>query len=291
MPELPEVETVRRSLNESTCDRSIISSEILLERTIAYPENQKEFNSGLQGTKILGWHRRGKYLLAELNNKSWLGVHLRMTGKLLWCDRSLEIHKHTRVRIYFEDKQELRFNDQRTFGQMWLVPIGAIPADIISGIAKMGMEPFDLHFNYEYLQTKLAKSDRPIKNSLLDQTVLAGIGNIYADESLFLSGIHPQAKSNQLTETQLERLCRAIKQVLSDGIAHGGTTFSDFEDIAGEKGNYIHSAWVFRRTGQACRVCDTTIERIKLGGRSTHFCPNCQPLIRDAPCKDNSVAK
>jgi formamidopyrimidine-DNA glycosylase len=276
MPELPEVETVRRSLNISTCDRQIINSEILLERTIAIP-NQQEFQLGLQGNKILHWHRRGKYLLAELRNTGWLGVHLRMTGKLIWCDRTLAIHKHTRVRIYFADNQELRFNDQRTFGQMWLVPAGSKPEAIISGVKKLGMEPFDPDFSSKYLQAKLAKSNRPIKNSLLDQTIVAGIGNIYADESLFLSNIHPELKSNQLTEAQLIKLAPAIQQVLRDGIAQGGTTFSDFEDIAGEKGNYIHSAWVFRRTGQACKVCGTKVERIKLGGRSTHFCPNCQP--------------
>jgi formamidopyrimidine-DNA glycosylase len=275
MPELPEVEIVRRSLNISTCDRQIMNSEILLERTIA--TDQAEFNSGLQNTKILHWHRHGKYLLAELSNTGWLGVHLRMTGKLLWCDRSLEIHKHTRVRIYFADNQELRFNDQRTFGQMWLVPAGSKPEAVISGVKKLGMEPFDPDFSSKYLLAKLAKSNRPIKNSLLDQTIVAGIGNIYADESLFLSNIHPESKSNQLTEAQLIKLAPAIQQVLSDGIAHGGTTFSDFEDIAGEKGNYIHSAWVFRRTGQECKVCGIAIARIKLGGRSTHFCPNCQP--------------
>jgi formamidopyrimidine-DNA glycosylase len=274
MPELPEVETVRRSLNASTCDRTITNTEILLERTIATPN--QEFNLGLQGTRILQWHRRGKYLLAELSDTSWLGVHLRMTGKLLWCDRSLSIHKHTRVRIYFEGDRELRFDDQRTFGQMWFVPIGSKP-EAIAGVKKLGMEPFDLEFSSKYLRLKLAKSDRPIKNSLLDQTVVAGIGNIYADESLFLSGIHPQSKSNQLTESQLVKLALAIQKVLSDGIAHGGTTFSDFADIAGEKGNYINSAWVFRRTGKACKVCGVIIERIKLGGRSTHFCPNCQP--------------
>ncbi|AFY72246.1 formamidopyrimidine-DNA glycosylase Fpg [Synechococcus sp. PCC 7502] len=278
MPELPEVETVRRSLHESTCDRQIISSEILLERTIAYPHNPEEFNLGLKGKRILSWHRRGKYLLAELSNDSWLGVHLRMTGKLLWCDRSLPIHTHTRIRIYFANQQELRFNDQRTFGQMWLVPSGINPEEIISGVQKLGMEPFDPNFNYEYLQNKLRKSDRPIKNSLLDQTVIAGIGNIYADESLFLSGIHPQTKSNQLTKSQLESLVQAIRRVLSDGITHGGTTFSDFVDIGGDKGNYIHSAWVFRRTGQPCKVCSGVIARIKLGGRSTHFCPKCQPI-------------
>ncbi len=275
MPELPEVETVRRSLNESTCDRTIINTEVLLDRTIA--TDLTEFNSGLQSHKILHWHRRGKYLLAELSNTSWLGVHLRMTGKLLWGDRSSAIHKHTRVRIYFEDNQELKFNDQRTFGQMWFVPVGLKPEEIISGVKKLGMEPFDPDFSSKYLQSKLTKRDRPIKNSLLDQTVIAGIGNIYADESLFLSGIHPQARSNQLSNLQLSALSKAIQQVLSDGIAHGGTTFSDFADITGDKGNYINSAWVFRRTGQACKICTTKIERIKLGGRSTHFCPNCQP--------------
>jgi formamidopyrimidine-DNA glycosylase len=281
MPELPEVETVRRSLNEFTCDRIITNTDVLLERTIA--TNLTEFNSGLQSHKILHWHRRGKYLLAELSNTSWLGVHLRMTGKLFWGDRALCIHKHTRVRIYFENNQELSFNDQRTFGQMWLVPIGSKPEEVISGVKKLGMEPFDPEFSSKYLQSKLTKSgthtlgSRPIKNSLLDQTVVAGIGNIYADESLFLSGIHPQTRSNQLSELQLSALSKAIQQVLSDGIAHGGTTFSDFADIGGDKGNYIHSAWVFRRTGQACKICSTKIERIKLGGRSTHFCPNCQP--------------
>jgi len=282
MPELPEVETVRRSLNTSTCDRTITNTEILLERTIALP-NQQEFKQGLQGNQILQWHRRGKYLLAELTNTSWLGVHLRMTGKLLWGDSALSVHKHTRVRIYFEGDRELRFDDQRTFGQMWLIPVGSKPEEAIAGVKKLGMEPFDPNFSSKYLQSKLVKNgektvgNRPIKNSLLDQTIVAGIGNIYADESLFLSGIHPQLTSNQLTESQLVKLAQAIPQVLSDGIAHGGTTFSDFVDIAGEKGNYINSAWVFRRTGKACKVCGVTIERIKLGGRSTHFCPNCQP--------------
>jgi formamidopyrimidine-DNA glycosylase len=278
MPELPEVETVRRSLNLSTCGHKIIDTQILLERTIATP-TPEEFNLGLQNRQICQWHRRGKYLLAELDNTSWLGVHLRMTGKLIWGDRSLPLHKHTRVRIFFAGDRELRFNDQRTFGQMWLVPVGVELEAIISGVKKLGMEPFDPDFNYQYLQAKLAKSDRPIKNSLLDQTIVAGIGNIYADESLFLSHIHPQAKSNQLTKSQLIKLAQSIQQVLTDGIAHGGTTFSDFEDISGDRGNYIHSAWVFRRTGQACRVCETKIARIKLGGRSTHFCPNCQPQL------------
>ncbi len=199
-----------------------------------------------------------------------------MTGRLIWSNRDLSIHKHTRIRIFFDGDKELRFNDQRTFGQMWLVPAGSRPEEIISGIKTMGMEPFDPDFSSAYLKSKLAKSARPIKNSLLDQAVIAGIGNIYADESLFLSRIHPQSASNQLTERQLVDLAQAIQRVLSDGIAHGGTTFSDFADIAGEKGNYIYSAWIFRRAGQACKVCGAIVEKIRLGGRSTHFCSNCQ---------------
>jgi len=275
MPELPEVETVRLGLNQTTLDRSIINSEVLLERTIAYPDRD-QFITGLKGAKFSNWHRRGKYLLGELNNGGWLIVHLRMTGSLLWGNQDQPVHKHTRVRIFLSDRAELRFNDQRTFGQMWLVPPNTAPEAIVTSLQKLGKEPFDPEFSATYLQQKLSKSDRPIKNSLLDQAIVAGIGNIYADESLFLSHIHPQTKSNQLTEAAAQALCDSIIKVLTDGIANGGTTFSNFQDVAGAKGNYINSAWVFRRTGQPCKICSTTIERIKLAGRSTHFCPTCQ---------------
>jgi formamidopyrimidine-DNA glycosylase len=282
MPELPEVETVRRGLNATTLDRQIIDSEVLLARTIAYPDLQN-FIAGLKGTKFLNWRRQGKYLLGELSNQSILGVHLRMTGSLLWCNSDRPVHKHTRVRILLGNPSEdtyteLRFNDQRTFGQMWLVPSGIAAQAVITGLQKLGIEPFAPEFTPAHLQQRLAKSDRPIKNSLLDQTVVAGIGNIYADESLFLSNIHPQQPSNQLTETQGRSLHLAIIKALTDGIASGGTTFSDFQDVAGEKGNYINAAWVFRRTGQPCKICQTPIARIKLAGRSTHFCPQCQQL-------------
>jgi len=276
MPELPEVETVRFGLNQTTLGREIEGGEVLLPRTIAYPETPTKFLSALKHLAFADWHRRGKYLLAKLSDHSWLGVHLRMTGSLLWCDRSDPVHKHTRVRLFLAQGKELRFNDQRTFGQMWLVPPETAPEQVITGLQKLGMEPFDPAFTPDHLATKLSKSDRPIKNALLDQSIVAGIGNIYADESLFLSRIHPQQLASQLTNQQIKLLQAAIVKVLRDGIAHGGTTFSDFQDVAGDKGNYLDSAWVFRRTGQACRVCQTTIERIKLAGRSTHFCPNCQ---------------
>jgi formamidopyrimidine-DNA glycosylase len=276
MPELPEVETVRIGLDRTTIGRQIEGGEVLLPRTIAYPESPANFLAAIAGQEFVEWQRRGKYLLAKLSDCSWLGVHLRMTGRMLWLDRGTPVHKHTRVRLFCGDK-ELRFDDQRTFGQMWWVPPKIQVEKIITGLYNLGVEPFEPDFTPAYLAEKLCKSDRPIKNALLDQAIVAGIGNIYADESLFLSNIHPQHPSRQLQAPQIDALHTAIVKVLSDGISNGGSTFSNFQDITGSKGNYIDLAWVFRRTGQACKVCGTAIERIKLAGRSSHFCPTCQP--------------
>jgi len=206
---------------------------------------------------------------------------------LLWCDRDQPVGKHTRVRLFVKEKgkrkkekgdiqKELRFDDQRTFGKMWWVPAGQTTESVITGLQKLGMEPFDPEFTPQHLEAKLKRTGRPIKTVLLDQETVAGIGNIYADESLFLSKIHPQKAANSLDFTQVTDLHQAIIRSLSDGIAKGGTTFSNFQDIAGIKGNYIDTAWVFRRNGKPCNVCSTVISRIKLGGRSTHFCPQCQ---------------
>lgn len=276
MPELPEVETVRLGLNQTTLGRQIEGGEVLLPRTIAYPEMPTDFLLMISGLEFVEWQRRGKYLLAQLSDRSWLSVHLRMTGRMLWLDRTTPVHKHTRVRL-FSGKKELRFDDQRTFGQMWWVPPQTPVENIVTGLKRLGIEPFDEGFTPAYLSAKLSKSERPIKNALLDQAIVAGIGNIYADEALFLSNIHPQHKSRQLSPTQVAALHEAIIKVLSDGISNGGSTFSNFQDVTGSKGNYIDVAWVFRRTGQPCKVCGTAIERIKLAGRSSHFCPSCQP--------------
>jgi formamidopyrimidine-DNA glycosylase len=209
-----------------------------------------------------------------------------MTGSLLWCDRDQPVGKHTRVRLFVNkaDKarkikqKELRFDDQRTFGKVWLVPSDQPTESIITGLQKLGLEPFDPEFTPEHLAVKLSRTGRPIKTVLLDQEIVAGIGNIYADESLFLAKIHPQKTANSLNSEQVKALHQGIIRSLSDGIAKGGTTFSSFQNIAGIKGNYIDTAWVFRRTGQPCNICGTLISRIKLGGRSTHFCTQCQRL-------------
>jgi formamidopyrimidine-DNA glycosylase len=297
MPELPEVETVLRGLNQLTRNQEITGGDVLLERAIAYPFSSFEFISGIKGSAIATWHRRGKYLLAELNSEggkgdslennssfppsdtlpiSFLGVHLRMTGQLLWVDQDEPLHKHTRVRLFFGSKQELRFVDQRTFGKMWWVPPGVALESIITGLQKLAIEPFSLLFTVEYLISKLQNRRRPIKTALLDQSVVAGLGNIYADEALFLSGIRPETLCIDLKTEQIERLRSHIIQVLETSIAAGGTTFSNFLNINGVNGNYGGVAWVYNRAGEPCRVCGTAIERIRLGGRSSHFCIQCQ---------------
>lgn len=291
MPELPEVETVRRGLNQVTPGQIIVGGEVLLQRTIAYPLFSGDFLTGLEGCRIQSWYRRGKYLLAALSSDpqlspvdissldpalSWLGVHLRMTGQLLWVNSTEPVQKHTRVRLFFENDQELRFVDQRTFGQMWWVSPMKEVSSIVSGLQELGPEPLSSDFSVAYLAEKLRCRHRAIKTTLLDQTVIAGLGNIYADESLFLSQIRPTIACKDLNLDQVKRLHSAIVEVLQTAIQAGGTTFSNFLNVQGVNGNYGGVAWVYHRAGQGCRVCDTPIERLKLAGRSTHFCPQCQ---------------
>lgn len=276
MPELPEVETVKRGLNQLTLDQKVTGGDVLLQRTIAYPFSMDEFVDRVKENIIVNWHRQGKYLLAELNQGSWLGVHLRMTGQLLWLNQDEPLHKHTRVRLFFGKQKELRFVDQRTFGQMWYVPKNTPIESIITGLGKLAVDPFSSEFTVAYLADKLQKSRRVIKTNLLDQSMVAGLGNIYADEALFKSGILPTTISASLQLSQIELLRTAIIEVLSASIAAGGTTFSNFLNVKGVNGNYGGEAWVYNRTGEPCKVCGNIIERIKLGGRSSHFCCQCQ---------------
>lgn len=309
MPELPEVETICRGLNQLTLDREILGGDVLLNSSIARSISATDFLTKLKGKSIASWYRRGKYLLAELSQfpegerekgkggeftaqtpssstlpssfflpskAGWLGVHLRMTGQLLWVNESEPLPKHARVRLFFEGNRELRFVDQRTFGQMWYVPAETEVESTVTGLKLLGPEPFSEEFTTEYLARKLHRRARPIKTALLDQSLVAGLGNIYADETLFLSGVMPTTLCADLTAEQIERIHTAIIQVLQQAIASGGTTFSNFLNVQGVNGNYGGVAWVYNRSGQPCRTCSTTIEKIKLAGRSTHFCPACQ---------------
>ena len=286
MPELPEVETVRRGLERQTSGFRILRVEVLRQRAIASPATADGFCTALTDCVVRTWHRRGKYLLADLVDLdgrqagAW-GVHLRMTGQFLWIRDQRPPCAHTRVRLWGQPAHgasgELRFVDTRSFGQMWWIPPDRVPDQVIKGLKRLGPEPFSADFTVSHLQQRLQGSRRPIKTALLDQSLVAGVGNIYADEALFRAGLAPQRISGQLSVGQLTRLHSALVEVLSASIGAGGTTFSDFRDLTGKNGNYGGMAWVYRRSGQPCRLCDTPISREKLAGRSSHWCPRCQP--------------
>lgn len=288
MPELPEVETVRLGLNRVSLNQPVRGGEVRLARTIEFPELADDFLEGVTGAWIERWHRRGKYLMAELRRAAngglqkeciragWLGVHLRMTGQLLWVDSSEVLPTHCRVRLFFDGQRELRYVDQRTFGRLWWVPPDRDVEAVMTGLTRLGPEPFSEEFSIEYFTDSMKRRKRPIKNALLDQKLVAGIGNIYADEALFLSGIRPRVMCDRLGGKRIARLREAIRQVLSDSIEAGGTTFSDFRDVHGTNGNYGGVAWVYDREGEPCRKCGREIVRLKLAGRSAHYCPGCQ---------------
>ena len=280
MPELPEVETVRRGLEQRTSGFAIDRVAVHRARAIAAPKGDQEaFCKALDGRTLQGWQRRGKYLIGQLD-QGHLGVHLRMTGQFLWLEASRsQAHppcSHTRVQLWNTAGQELRFIDTRSFAELWWVPPGQPVEAVITGLQRLGPEPFDPAFDASYLKSKLKSSRRPIKNALLDQALVAGVGNIYADEALFAAGIRPQTPSRRLSSPRLKQLHQSLVDVLQQSIGAGGTTFSDFRDLTGTNGNYGGMAWVYRRTGQPCRRCGQPITRSTLGGRSSHWCPSCQ---------------
>ncbi len=252
---------------------------MLLARSVAYPELPTEFIAALSGTMVVDWQRRGKYLLGELArdgvNGGWLGIHLRMTGSL-WFNPEAPPSIHTRIRLFLDGGQELRFSDTRTFGRMWAVPADCPVEQVITGLRRLGPEPFAEAFSADYLYEALRRRQRPLKSALLDQELVAGVGNIYADEALFKAGLPPDLPGSQLTRAQAARLQAAVRAVLQAGIEAGGSSFSNFQNVRGVLGNYLDAAQVFRRTGQPCPTCGGPIARIKLAGRSTHFCPVCQ---------------
>ena len=223
MPELPEVETVRRGLASRLSSFQIHDVEILRDRAIASPGGSLLFTQALKGTWVGQWHRRGKYLYADLHDgpdqqqvaeRGHWGVHLRMTGQFLWLDEATEPCRHTRVRFWDPEGRELRFIDMRSFGEMWWVPPEQPLESVITGLRRLGPEPFSDAFNGAYLQQRLKKSKRSIKAALLDQSLVAGAGNIYADESLFAAGIAPHTAAGQLKRAQLDELCTCLVDVL-----------------------------------------------------------------------------
>ncbi len=291
MPELPEVETVRRGLQKRLKGFVINTVNVYRARAIASKGGIDTFIDLMNGSEITCWERRGKYLIAKLQNqvdlsgkeykkqdkeKGWLVVHLRMTGHFEIREIAIPPCRHTRVSFTSIKGEQLSFIDIRSFGQMWAIPPNSSPESMIKGLGALGPEPFDSDFNPQYLIEKLRGKSRPIKTALLDQSLIAGIGNIYADESLFLAGIAPYKKSGELSEVEIQRLCKSIIKVLKISIGKGGTTFKDFRDLEGLNGNYGGEAWVYRRANKACRKCGAKIVRQKINGRGTHWCKSCQ---------------
>ena len=292
MPELSEVETVRRGLEQKLNNFIIKKVEICRDSTVAFPTEKDVFIKGLKNSLLNKWDRRGKYLIAQLKkfeskdirfpfgksskNNGYLIVHLRMTGYFKFIEGSTQPCKHTRIRLFDNKNNELRYIDVRSFGQMWWIKEGLSPYTIIKGLGSLGPEPFSKEFDATYLKKVISKRTKSIKAVLLDQTIVAGIGNIYADESLYSAGISPFREAKTIKKYELINLKESIVNVLKKSIGSGGTTFSDFRNLAGENGNFGLQTNVYRRTGKKCRKCENFIERQKIAGRSTHWCPNCQ---------------
>jgi len=273
VPELPEVETVKRSLQQSLVGRVINGIEIRIPKIIKAP-SQEEFQSLLEERMVEGVDRRGKYLLIQLSGGLVLVVHLRMTGRLFVCPPSLDQDRHTHVLMDLDNGWQLRFEDQRQFGTMHLLPSHRLGE--IRGLAAMGWEPLDRRFSPTRLGELCGESRRRIKDLLLDQSVVAGIGNIYADEILFAAGIHPGRIAATLGEGEIQALHSAMGTVLRAAIRHRGTSVRDYVDGAGVKGSYQHHLKVYRCTGMPCPRCGRPIEKIRVAGRSSHYCAHCQ---------------
>ena len=269
MPELPEVETYLRDLEPELTGRSVISAQVYWPRTIATPAVDA-FIHGLRERRFSTFDRRGKYMLFGLENGHTLIVHLRMTGEFHLHPADAAPDKHTHVTMQLDDGRALHYRDQRKFGRFWLV------ADPTAVLAKLGPEPLSAAFTPQTLEGALAGRKAPIKTLLLDQSVLAGVGNIYADEALFQAGIHPLRRGQELNAVELAKLHDAVRAVLQRGIELQGSSLQNYVKLDGEKGGFQEEHQVFRKTGQPCPICGHPVERIVVAQRSTHFCPVCQ---------------
>ena len=271
MPELPEVQTILDALAPLILNCEIHSVTAVWPPVVDRPERAL-FERWMQGRRVVEVGRRGKYMLFRLDDDRWLILHLRMTGKVRLVDASEPLRPHDRLIFHLSDGRDWRFEDQRKFGRAYLVED---PAEVI---AKLGPEPLGDDFTPGYLAQTLARRTAPIKSLLLDQRIVAGIGNIYADESLFRARIHPLRPGGSLTFGETGALVGAVKAVLSQALAEMGTTLRDYRRPDGSVGAFQNSLQVFQRTGEPCPSCGAPIQRIVVGGRSTHFCPQEQRM-------------
>jgi formamidopyrimidine-DNA glycosylase len=289
MPELPEVETVRRGLSELIIGKTILSESHDTEK--GFPNAPADVSNFLVGATIAGVHRRAKVLMIELDNEYSLIIHLKMTGQLVYVDPTTRFgaghpndslvntlpDKSTRVSLNFTDGSTLFFNDQRKFGWVRLLPTIEIPN--ISFMQKVGPEPLAEDFTAQQFAERFKRRAKTsIKAAILDQSVIAGVGNIYADESLWGAKIHPQRLVGSITPEEYDALYTDLRAVMNLSIEKGGSSNRNYVNAEGKRGSYMDFARVFRREGLACPRCGTTIEKLRVAGRGTHICPHCQAI-------------
>ena len=277
MPELPEVETVKRGLNQLVKGAVIRRVDVLYAKMIQNVA-VADFKRRLQNQRILRIDRRGKYLLFRLSHRLTLVSHLRMEGKYMVHRTGEPIGKHDYVIFHLADGRELRYNDTRKFGRMWLIKNGE--EKTVSGLGTLGPEPTAHDLTFAYIKRIMNKSRGQIKPFLLNQRHIAGLGNIYTDEVLWMSQIHPQQQTNLISDTQIKRLRRNIIHEIQAAIRGHGTTVFTYKNAFGQSGSFQHHLHVYHRTGQPCDRCGTPIKKIKVAQRGTHFCPHCQKLVK-----------
>ena len=272
MPELPEVETVRKGLEHLVTNKKIKEVQVFWPRIIESPEVET-FKMDLVGETIEKMNRRGKYLIFKLTHFDMVS-HLRMEGKFEYHQSDDLIEKHTHVIFKFDDNTELRYLDVRKFGRFVLLDKNQSP--MYKGLQKLGPEPIPSDFKLPLFTQQLTTKKKAIKPLLLDQTLVTGLGNIYVDEALFRSQIHPEQEANTLTRQEIQKLHQEIISVLGEAVEAGGTTIRTYQNALGDAGKFQVSLKVYGQTGKPCPRCGKEIVKTKVAQRGTHFCPSCQ---------------
>ncbi|WP_274365718.1 DNA-formamidopyrimidine glycosylase [Paenibacillus thermotolerans] len=275
MPELPEVETVRRTLSRLIEGKKISRVDVHLPRIVRRPAEPERFAAALEGQTFRSVERRGKFLRFILDELV-LVSHLRMEGRYGLFEAGDPLEKHTHVVFAFTDGTELRYRDVRQFGTMDLFRPGEEFSE--GPLHKLGMEPLSDEFTFEAFRKRIGNRETKIKPLLLNQEHVVGIGNIYVDESLFRAGIHPEREARSLAPSELKRLHEAIVGTLKEAVDAGGSSVKSYVNGQGEQGSFQYSLQVYGRKQEACVNCGTPIEKTVVGGRGTHYCPHCQPL-------------
>ncbi|MGF6948154.1 formamidopyrimidine-DNA glycosylase [Neobacillus sp. B4I6] len=275
MPELPEVETIRKTLKRLVVNKTIKDITVFWPKIIKSPLEVEQFVDALAGETIVDVGRRGKFLIIYTDHFA-LVSHLRMEGKYGLYPKEEPFDKHTHVLFHFTDGTELRYRDVRKFGTMHLYKKG--DEFLTEPLIGLGPEPFSEEFTVEYLTKKVEKTNRKIKTALLDQKLFVGLGNIYVDEALFRAGIHPERIANTLNKNELALLHREIVATLSEAVKKGGSTIRSYVNSQGEIGMFQLELYAYGRKGEECKRCGTPLEKTTVGGRGTHYCPQCQKI-------------